>query len=46
MKKFVDLYLAIDATTKTSGKLAALQNYFEQSSADDCAWAIFFLTGR
>jgi len=46
MKKFVDLYLAIDATTKTSGKLAVLQDYFVSASAEDCAWAIFFLTGR
>jgi DNA ligase-1 len=46
MKKFVDLYLAIDATTKTSGKLSALTSYFADTPAADCAWAIFFLTGR
>jgi len=46
MKKFVELYLAIDSTTKTSGKLAALAAYFASTGPADCAWAIFFLTGR
>ncbi|MBS2006952.1 MAG: ATP-dependent DNA ligase [Cyanobacteria bacterium SZAS TMP-1] len=46
MKRFVELYLAIDATTKTSGKLSALKQYFLAASPEDAAWAIFFLTGR
>jgi DNA ligase-1 len=46
VKRFVDLYRALDETTKTSGKLSALTEYFAAAPPEDCAWAIFFLTGR
>ncbi|HYW49009.1 MAG TPA: ATP-dependent DNA ligase [Gemmatimonadaceae bacterium] len=46
MKAFADLYDAIDRTTATQGKVAALVAYFQQASPADAAWAISFLVGR
>lgn len=46
MKAFTDLYTALDETTKTNEKLAAMRNYFAKVSPADAAWAVFFLTGR
>jgi DNA ligase-1 len=46
MRRFVELYEAIDATTSTNAKVAALVAYFRDAPAADAAWAVFFLTGR
>lgn len=46
MKAFTDLYTALDETTKTIEKIAAMKSYFETASPEDSAWAIYFLTGR
>ncbi|MDR3637030.1 MAG: ATP-dependent DNA ligase [Isosphaeraceae bacterium] len=46
MKAFADLYAALDETTKTSVKVAALVRYFESAPRADAAWAVYFLTGR
>ncbi len=46
MKRFAELYDAIDATTATLGKVAALVDYFREAPAADAAWAIAFLVGR
>ncbi|MGV3710436.1 MAG: ATP-dependent DNA ligase, partial [Gemmatimonas sp.] len=46
MKRFAELYDAIDATTATSGKVAALVSYFRDASPADAAWAVAFLVGR
>ncbi|MBC7841040.1 MAG: ATP-dependent DNA ligase [Gemmatimonadaceae bacterium] len=46
MKAFAELYDAIDATTATQGKVAALVAYFRGASSEDAAWAISFLVGR
>ena len=46
MKAFTDLYTALDETTKTNEKIAAMKSYFETASPEDSAWAIYFLTGR
>ncbi|MEP6764472.1 MAG: ATP-dependent DNA ligase [Gemmatimonadaceae bacterium] len=46
MKRFAELYDAIDATTATLGKVAALVDYFRDAPAGDAAWAIAFLVGR
>ena len=46
MKRFSALYEAIDQTTSTNAKVAALAAYFRDAPAADAAWAIFFLTGR
>lgn len=46
MKRFAALYDAIDATTATAGKTAALVDYFREAPPADAAWAVAFLTGR
>ena len=46
MKAFAALYEAIDGTTATQGKVAALVDYFRDAPPADAAWAIAFLTGR
>lgn len=46
MKRFAALYAALDQTTKTSEKVAALAAYFREASAEDAAWAAYFLCGR
>ncbi len=46
MRAFADLYAALDETTKTSEKVAALVRYFRSAAPADAAWAVYFLTGR
>jgi DNA ligase 1 len=46
MKAFADLYAALDETTKTTGKVRALVDYFGRVTAADAAWATYFLIGR
>src|SRR5687768_16137847 len=46
MKRFADLYDAIDRTTSTNAKVAALVDYLSAAPPADAAWALFFLTGR
>ena len=46
MKAFADLYTAVDETTKTSEKVAAMVRYFTAADPADAAWAVYFLTGR
>jgi DNA ligase-1 len=46
MRGFTDLYLALDASTRTNAKIAALAAYFASAPAADAAWATYFLTGR
>ena len=46
MKKFTELYEALDRTTSTNAKVAALAAYFRGAPPADAAWATFFLTGR
>lgn len=46
MRAFADLYTALDETTKTNEKLAALTDYFSHSGAADAAWVVYFLSGR
>jgi DNA ligase 1 len=45
MKRFAALFAELDATTSTNAKVEALQRYFEQAPARDCAWAVYFLAG-
>jgi DNA ligase 1 len=45
MRHFAELYLALDASTATSHKVAALVSYFAAAAADDAAWAVYFLAG-
>jgi len=46
MRRFAALYEAIDATTSTNAKVAAMVAYFSEAPPTDAAWAVFFLTGR
>ncbi|HLI84460.1 MAG TPA: ATP-dependent DNA ligase [Bryobacteraceae bacterium] len=46
MKAFAELYAALDETTKTNAKIAALKRYLESAQPADAAWAVHFLIGR
>lgn len=46
MNRFAALYDAIDASTGTQSKVAALSAYFSSAPPADAAWAVAFLTGR
>jgi DNA ligase-1 len=46
MRRFADLYDAIDRTTSTNAKVVALIEYLRGAPPADAAWALFFLTGR
>src|SRR5919206_144094 len=46
MRRFAALYDAIDRTTSTNAKVAALVEYFRSAPPADAAWAVYFLTGR
>jgi len=45
MKAFAALYAALDASTATLDKVAALRGYFEAADPADAAWAVYFLAG-
>ncbi len=46
MNRFATLYTALDETTKTNAKVAALVDYFQAAPAKDAIWAVSFLIGR
>jgi len=45
VKAFAALYAALDASTATTDKVAALRRYFQTADAADAAWAVYFLAG-
>src|SRR4051812_11213604 len=45
MRAFAELYAALDETTKTNGKVAALRHYFSVAPPEDAVWAVNFLIG-
>ena len=45
MRRFAQLYQALDGSTATGDKVAALVQYFSQAPAADTAWAVYFLAG-
>ena len=45
MKPFADLYAALDASTATGDKVAAMRAYFRHAPPQDAAWAAYFLAG-
>jgi DNA ligase-1 len=45
LNSFALLFAALDASTATLDKLAALKRYFASASMDDAAWAAYFLAG-
>jgi DNA ligase-1 len=46
MRRFTDLYTALDSTNRTAEKVEILTGYFAATPPEDAAWALFFLTGR
>ncbi len=46
MQRFAQLFTALDSTTKTNEKIAALANYFRSAQPADAAWATHFLSGQ
>ena len=46
MKAFSQLYQTLDQTTSTNAKVAAMAAYFNNATAEDAAWAVYFLSGR
>ncbi|MBC7624045.1 MAG: ATP-dependent DNA ligase [Aeromicrobium sp.] len=46
MKAFANLYVALDGSTSTNDKVAALVAYFRAANTNDAAWAVYFLTGN
>jgi DNA ligase 1 len=46
VKQFAALYDAVDASTATNAKVAALAAYFRAEPPADAAWAVAFLVGR
>jgi len=46
MKAFAELFAALDGTTRTNAKVAALADYFRTAAPEDAAWAMAFLAGR
>jgi DNA ligase-1 len=46
MRRFAALFSAIDESTRTTVKVAAMAEYFRTAPAEDSAWAVAFLIGR
>lgn len=46
LKRFTNLYLRLDATTKTNDKVQAMRDYFAQAPAEDACWAVAALAGK
>jgi len=46
MKRFTQLFLAVDATTSTNAKVAALGDYFASEDARNAVWALYLLLGK
>ncbi len=46
MRAFTDLYTALDETTRTSEKVAAMARYFSAAAPEDAVCAAYFLLGR
>jgi DNA ligase-1 len=46
VREFARLYTALDETTATGEKVAALSVYFRSAPSADAAWAVHFLIGR
>jgi DNA ligase-1 len=46
MKRFTQLFQAIDATTSTNEKVQALTVYFNEAAPADKVWALYLLLGK
>jgi DNA ligase-1 len=45
MREFVELFHALDVSTSTTAKVAALRRYLAIADDRDAAWAVYFLAG-
>ncbi|GCL65075.1 ATP-dependent DNA ligase [Pseudaquabacterium pictum] len=45
MRRFAALYAALDASTSTEAKVAALVQYLAEAPPADAAWGVYFLAG-
>ena len=45
MKYFARLFTELDGTTSINAKVDTLQRYFSRTTAQDAAWAVYFLSG-
>jgi DNA ligase-1 len=45
VKRFAQLFTAIDETTRTTEKVEAMVEYFRAADPRDAAWAVYFLSG-
>jgi DNA ligase 1 len=46
MRRFAELYEALDSTTSTRAKVEALVSYFREAPSADAAWGLYVLMGR
>lgn len=46
MKAFTNLYMEVDATTKTNAKVDEMAAYFKNTAQEDSLWAISLLIGK
>ncbi len=46
MKRFAALFTALDQTTRTNAKVAALADYFRDAPEEDRLWTVALLSGR
>ena len=45
MRKFAELFDALDSTTKTNAKVEALTTYFQETNQEDLLFSIALLIG-
>ena len=46
MERFTQLFQAVDSTTSTNEKVAALQRYFHEETAANTVWALYLFLGK
>ena len=46
MRRFTELFIEMDRTTRSSVKLEAMVRYFRSAPPQDAAWGLYFLSGR
>lgn len=46
MRRFTDLFRRLDRTTRSTEKVVALVDYFQEASPADAGWAVWLLSGR
>lgn len=46
MKRFAQLYTALDSSNRSRDKHRAIVDYFKEAPAEDAAWCVYFLLGN